>query len=152
MVADLLVEDNRCTGAVALDRDGNVTIIHSGSVIMTAGGAGRLFRFALNPEEMTGDSYALGYLAGAKLMNNEFMQVGMGVMAPGNSILNSWIWSVHPEVTDRDGNPVFPKVSADGVTIEEAMDAKSVHYPFICESPSKNIEIAIQRSMLRKNR
>jgi fumarate reductase (CoM/CoB) subunit A len=147
MVADLLVEDDRCTGAVALDRDGNMTIIHSGAVIMTAGGAGRLFRFALNPEEMTGDSYVLGYLAGAKLMNMEFMQVGMGVLAPGSSILNSWIWSVHPEVTDRDGNPVFPKVFADGVTMEEAMDAKSVHYPFSCESPSKNIEIAIQRAI-----
>jgi fumarate reductase (CoM/CoB) subunit A len=149
MAADLLVEDNRCTGAVVLDRDGNGTgtVIHSGAVIMTAGGAGRLFRFSLNPEEMTGDSYALGYLAGAKLMNMEFMQVGMGVLAPGKSILNSWIWSVHPEVTDRCGNPVFPKVFEDGVTIEEAMDAKSVHYPFSSESPSRNIEIAIQKAI-----
>jgi len=147
MVADLLVENGRCTGAVALDREGNLTVIHASAVIMAGGGAGQLFRFALNPKEMTGDSYALGYLAGAKLMNMEFMQVGMGVLAPNKSILNSWIWSLHPEVKDRDGNPVFPEVFADGVTRKEAMDAKSVHYPFSCESPSKNIEIAIQKTI-----
>ena len=147
MVTELLVQKGRCTGAVALTPEGDVTVIRAGAVILAGGGAGRLFRYSLNPKEMTGDSYALGYLAGAELMNMEFMQVGMGVLAPGTSILNSWIWSLHPEVTDRSGASVFPAVFPDGVSCEAAMDAKSVHYPFSSESPSKNIELAIQRTI-----
>lgn len=147
MITELLVQNRRCVGAVALTPEGGVTVIRAGAVILASGGAGRLFRYSLNPKEMTGDSYALGYLAGAELMNMEFMQVGMGVLAPGTSILNSWIWSLHPEVTDRTGASVFPAVFPDGVTCEAAMDAKSVHYPFSSESPSKNIELAIQRTI-----
>lgn len=147
MITELLVQNGRCTGAVALTPEGDVTVIRAGAVILAGGGAGRLFRYSLNPKEMTGDSYALGYLAGAELMNMEFMQVGMGVLAPGTSILNSWIWSLHPEVTDRSGASVFPAVFPDGVSCEAAMDAKSVHYPFSSESPSKNIELAIQRTI-----
>lgn len=121
MVTELLVQKGRCTGAVALTPEGDVTVIRAGAVILAGGGAGRLFRYSLNPKEMTGDSYALGYLAGAELMNMEFMQVGMGVLAPGTSILNSWIWSLHPEVTDRSGASVFPAVFPDGVSCEAAM-------------------------------
>ncbi len=152
MITELLVQNRRCVGAVALTPEGGVTVIRAGAVILASGGAGRLFRYSLNPKEMTGDSYALGYLAGAELMNMEFMQVGMGVLAPGTSILNSWIWSLHPEVTDRTGASVFPAVFPDGVTCEAAMDAKSVHYPFSSESPSKNIELAIQRTIAEGTR
>lgn len=147
MLADLLVQDGRCVGAVVIDRKGEVVLISAGAVVMAAGGGCGLFKFALNPPEMTGDSYALGYLAGAELQNMEFMQVGMGVLSPGRSILNSWIWSVHPEVTDQAGNSVFPEVFPDRITKEEAMDAKSVHYPFSSESSSRNIELAMQRAI-----
>lgn len=149
MIVNLLVEGGRCVGAAALDARGEPVLILAKAVVLASGGAGRLFRFSLNPAEMTGDSYALGYLAGAELQNLEFMQVGMGVLAPGNSILNSWIWSVHPEVTDRFGQPVFPPVFEDGVSLKDAMDAKSVHYPFSTESPSRNIEIAMQRAIAK---
>lgn len=147
MVADLLIENGRCTGAVAIEKNGDVTLISAGAVILACGGAGQLFKYSLNPGEMTGDSYALGYLAGAELANMEFMQVGMGVLAPGHSILNSWIWALHPYVTDKYGNSVFPDIFPDGVELEAAMDAKSVHYPFSSESPSKNIELSIQTAI-----
>lgn len=150
MIADLIVRNGRCVGAAAMDRNGKVIMISAGAVIMAGGGAGQLFKFALNPSEMTGDSYALGYLAGAELTNMEFMQVGMGVLPPGKSILNSWIWSVYPKVTDSYGESVFPDVFEDGVTKEEAMDAKSVHYPFSSESISRNIEFAIQKAIAAK--
>lgn len=147
MIADLIVEDGRCIGAVAIDKAGAVTMIYAGAVILASGGGGQLFKYSLNPKEMTGDSYALGYLAGASLMNMEFMQVGMGVLAPGHSILNSWIWALHPQVTDKDGASVFPHSFPDTVSLEEAMDAKSVHYPFSSGSPSKNIELSIQHAI-----
>ena len=56
-------------------------------------------------------------------------------------------WSVHPKVTDRFGSPVFPEVFPDGITLTEAMDLKSTHYPFSMESPSRNIEIWMQRAI-----
>lgn len=147
MITDLFTEKGRCVGAKALSREGETTRIFAGAVVMAGGGAGSLFRFALNPPEMTGDSYALGYLAGARLMNMEFMQVGMGILAPGKSILNSWLWSLHPKVTDKNGNSVFPEAFPDGVTVREAMDAKAVHYPFSSGSSSKHIEISMQKAI-----
>ncbi|XCP85607.1 FAD-binding protein [Roseburia hominis] len=147
MVSDLLVENGRCIGAAAIARSGAVTIIYAGTVILASGGAGQLFKYSLNPKEMTGDSYALGYLAGARIMNMEFMQVGMGVLAPGLSILNSWIWALHPHVTDKEEKSVFPDTFPDGIALEAAMDAKSVHYPFSSESTSKNIELSIQNAV-----
>ena len=149
MITDLFTENGRCMGAAALGREGETTCIFANAVVMAGGGAGGLFRFALSPPEMTGDSYALGYLAGARLMNMEFMQVGMGILAPGKSILNSWLWSLHPKVTDKKGNSVFPEVFADGVTVREAMDAKAVHYPFSSRSSSKHIEISMQKAIAK---
>ena len=117
MITELLVQNRRCVGAVALTPEGGVTVIRAGAGgSLPAAARDGCSGYSLNPKEMTGDSYALGYLAGAELMNMEFMQVGMGVLAPGTSILNSWIWSLHPEGHGIRRELLFSRQSSpDGV-------------------------------------
>ena len=43
-------------------------------VVVSTGGAGRLYRYTTNPEVATGDGVALAYLAGAEVMDMEFYQ------------------------------------------------------------------------------
>ena len=63
-------------GALCDDSDWGVTrrVIHGGVVVVSTGGAGRLYRYTTNPEVATGDGVALAYLAGAEVMDMEFYQ------------------------------------------------------------------------------
>ena len=56
------------------DVSGERRVINSGVVVVSAGGAGRLYRYTTNPEVATGDGVALAYLAGAEVMDMEFYQ------------------------------------------------------------------------------
>ena len=64
--------------AVGLGNDssgaGTRRVIRGDVVVVSAGGAGRLYRYTTNPEVATGDGVALAYLAGAEVMDMEFYQ------------------------------------------------------------------------------
>ena len=49
-------------------------VINGDVVVVSTGGAGRLYRYTTNPEVATGDGVALAYLAGAEVMDMEFYQ------------------------------------------------------------------------------
>ena len=49
-------------------------VFQSDVVVVSTGGAGRLYRYTTNPEVATGDGVALAYLAGAEVMDMEFYQ------------------------------------------------------------------------------
>ena len=53
---------------------GERRVMRSRVVVVSTGGAGRLYRYTTNPEVATGDGVALAYLAGAEVMDMEFYQ------------------------------------------------------------------------------
>ena len=57
-----------------LARERALRRLHAKSVVLATGGIGRAFRINSNSWECTGDGQALAYLAGAELMDMEFMQ------------------------------------------------------------------------------
>jgi succinate dehydrogenase / fumarate reductase flavoprotein subunit len=74
-VTRLLVDGDRVCGAFAYWRDtGRFVVFHANAVVLATGGIGRAFRINSNSWECTGDGQALAYLAGAELMDMEFMQ------------------------------------------------------------------------------
>jgi len=80
-VTRLLVEPGgqgrapRIRGAFGYWREnGRFVIFRAKSVVLATGGIGRAFRINSNSWECTGDGQALAYLAGAELMDMEFMQ------------------------------------------------------------------------------
>lgn len=73
-VVDLLVEDGRCRGVIALDDTGARRELRATHVLAATGGAGQLFAVTTNPVQATGDATAMGLRAGAAVADVEFMQ------------------------------------------------------------------------------
>jgi len=72
---DLLEEDGRCQGVVAIEMaTGEFTLIEGKSVILATGGAGRVFRESTLGGIVTGDGMSLAFRHGVALRDMEFMQ------------------------------------------------------------------------------
>ena len=84
---DLIVEDGRCTGVIAIEmRSGRMVAFRAKAVIIATGGAGRIFPFTTNGAIKTGDGMAMAYRAGVPLKDMEFMQYHPTGL-PGTGIL-----------------------------------------------------------------
>ena len=72
---DLMKDDDRISGMVAMWREtGQFIIFKAGAVIMATGGGGKAWKVTSNSWEYTGDGHAMAYEAGAELMDMEFTQ------------------------------------------------------------------------------
>jgi succinate dehydrogenase/fumarate reductase flavoprotein subunit len=83
-VTDLVVNDGAVVGAVALDTaSGEPVTIEAGATIVATGGLTRIYRRNSASANMGGDGYALALLAGAPLVDMEFVQFfPIGHLAP----------------------------------------------------------------------
>ena len=71
----ICAEDGAVSGVEVMgDGSSERRVINGGVVVVSTGGAGRLYRYTTNPEVATGDGVALAYLAGAEVMDMEFYQ------------------------------------------------------------------------------
>ena len=74
-VTKLLVDGGQCAGAIAMNqRSGRMDAIRAKSVILAAGGNGRIYAFSTNGQICTGDGMSLAYQAGVNLKDMEFVQ------------------------------------------------------------------------------
>ena len=71
---ELLKDGDKVIGAVTVDRNGELGVITADAVILATGGAGQLYNVTTNSTAGTGDGYALGFRAGAKLIDMEQVQ------------------------------------------------------------------------------
>jgi succinate dehydrogenase/fumarate reductase flavoprotein subunit len=81
VVFDLIVEEGEVRGAFGFLKDGRPCLIQSKSVILTAGGAGAIYRRNDNQKSILGDGYALALRAGLPLLDIEFVQFYPFVLA-----------------------------------------------------------------------
>ncbi len=72
---DFLLDGNKVTGVAAFDPEGaKFFLIRSKAVILTTGGGCRIYKITTNSFQGTGDGFAIGYRAGAELIDMEFIQ------------------------------------------------------------------------------
>lgn len=73
-VIDLLKDGDRVIGAIALDEKGAVVLLKADSTILATGGGTKVYDISTNSSSGTGDGYAMGYRAGAELIDMEMVQ------------------------------------------------------------------------------
>jgi len=74
-VTRLLRDGGRIAGAFGYIREsGRFVLFEAPAVILATGGIGKTFKYSSNSWEYTGDGHALALLAGATLINMEFVQ------------------------------------------------------------------------------
>ena len=84
---DLVVEEGRCRGVVAIEiATGELVLVVAKAVIIATGGAGRVFLQNTNGGIVTGDGMALAFRHGVPLRDMEFVQYHPTCM-PGTGLL-----------------------------------------------------------------
>ena len=86
-VTSLLTDKGKETGLTAIDlKTGELNAICTNSVILSTGGAGKVYKFTTNASICTGDGMALAYRAGVPMKDMEFVQFHPTLL-PVNGIL-----------------------------------------------------------------
>ncbi len=144
MIVNLLVQDGECVGAIGIDEtNGDTLIIKAGATVIATGGDANLFMLNLNPPCNTGDGYAMGFDAGAELINLEFKQIFLGTVYPTKNML---IRPLPPYVklTNTRGEEFLQHYLPEGVSPEECLAQRQMHNPFSTrDTLSKYVDIAI---------
>jgi L-aspartate oxidase len=88
LVADLIIQDNRCIGCWVLNDEGQFQAVTAKGTVIAAGGCGQIYKHTTNPWVATGDGIAMAYRAGAEIVHMEFVQF-------------------HPTALKNHNNPLF---------------------------------------------
>lgn len=84
MALELIVQDKRCLGIIALDMTtGELLTISAKATILATGGYSHLFSRNDNPPRITGDGLVLAYESGAEVQDLEFIQFLPMFIDPG---------------------------------------------------------------------
>ncbi len=69
------LNEPRCLGLYVLDRKADhVVTIAARHTVLAAGGAGKVYLYTTNPDTASGDGVAMGWRAGCRIANMEFIQ------------------------------------------------------------------------------
>jgi succinate dehydrogenase / fumarate reductase flavoprotein subunit len=84
----LVMDDDRCQGVIGWDiLNGGLKTIGAKTVILTTGGAGRLYTGTTNAYACTGDGMAMGLRVGVALEDMEMMQFHPTTLAPSGVLI-----------------------------------------------------------------
>ena len=146
MLFEVVVDENRIKGGIVVTGDGKWVVIRTGAIILATGGAGQLFKFNMNPPDITGDGQAVGFRAGAELFNMEYMQYGLGTISPV-TLFPFWLWPFKPSLRNQNNEEFMSEYLPREISVSEAMEVHSGHFPFTNRLPSRYLEIAIHKEL-----
>jgi succinate dehydrogenase/fumarate reductase flavoprotein subunit len=136
-----------CVGALGLDADGCPVAYAAKAVILATGGPGRIFETNVFPEGMTGAGHAAALLAGAELVNMEFIQLGLCSTATKLACSGS-LMRCMPRLVGEQGEEFLADFFDAGTSRGEVYSTlwrKGASWPVSYEEPSHVIDIAVTR-------
>jgi len=106
-----------CVGAYLLNRTANTVVrCISKRTILATGGLGQIFLRTSNPVGARGDGLAMAYRAGARAINNEYIQFHPTTFhlppAP-NFLISEAVRGAGARLVDEDGKPFMQKYDAE---------------------------------------
>ncbi|MFC1925360.1 L-aspartate oxidase [Chloroflexota bacterium] len=132
LAAEIVVEDGKVIGVNALDcRTGSTEQFNCRSLILTTGGAGRLFKYTTNSEIATGDGVALAYQAGAEITDIEFFQFHpTALRLPGVQpfLISEAVRGEGGILRNTEGYQFMPDYNPEGELAPRDMVARSTLY------------------------
>jgi fumarate reductase (CoM/CoB) subunit A len=147
MVADLLKDGRRCSGAVAVTHRGEVVACRAKAVILATGGVSSMFRYHFSAPALTGDGYAMALRAGAELTNLEYYQSILGTTQPARLFLPQWYLAGNPAFYNAQGRHFLPDYVPAAMHPDQLVVERSLHGPFSFSRPSGWVDIAIHSEL-----
>ena len=131
-ITRLITDDGTVRGAFGYWREnGRFVLFKAKAIVLATGGIGRAFKINSNSWECTGDGQALAYLAGAELMDMEFMQFHpTGMVWPPSvrgTLITEGVRGEGGTLRNKDGKRfmfeyIHPLYAKDTATTEEEAD------------------------------
>ncbi|MDI6813638.1 MAG: FAD-dependent oxidoreductase [Desulfitobacteriaceae bacterium] len=129
LITGLLKQDGTVGGAYGLDRSKpQAWVFESRVVILASGGVGKLYPLTTNAGDVSGDGYALGYLAGAKVRDMEFIQFHPTVsMVASKEVLSTAPLSAGAVLRNKLGDAFMTRYSPEGDMATRDVMARAVY-------------------------
>jgi succinate dehydrogenase/fumarate reductase flavoprotein subunit len=160
MIADLIQVRGRIIGAIGIDEreelkvEDRLKVFSSKATLLATGGAGEVFRVHVFPEGMTGDGYALGYRAGAELVNMEFIQIGPASTKTRLNCSGSLMRAI-PRFVNDAGEEFLQNYLPRGTSPSEMSDLvfeKGSSWPVSLEKRTHLIDVAMFKEIAQGHR
>ena len=117
-VLDLLIDNNRCYGLIALNKDNNeVQRFFSHLVIIATGPAGHIYSNTTNSTNCTGDGVAIAYRAGALLQDMEFVQFHPTSLLGSNILITERSRSAGAYLLNKNGERFMSKYAPSSLEL-----------------------------------
>jgi succinate dehydrogenase/fumarate reductase flavoprotein subunit len=149
MITDLIIHDGQCIGAVGVTKPGEILLFKASAVVLATGGNAQLFQYNVHPVCVTGDGYAMGFRAGASLMNMEFMQIFFCTVYPTRNLFH--IWRDMQElrtISNAEGHPFLAEYLPAEISVDECIAENLRHAPFSTrDRASRYLAIAIAKEI-----
>lgn len=154
----IIKEDDRVTGVLALipgeDGEEEPLLIETPAVIMATGGGGEIYADNVFPRGNSGDGFTAAYLAGAELVNMEFIQLGVASLKTKLNCSGSLMRAI-PRVVNDDGEEVLFKYfppDTDPMQIYNYLFQKGASWPVTFEHKTHIFDIVFYKERAAGNR
>ena len=127
--ADLLRDETGAISGVRAVMNGRIVRFEASRVMLATGGAGQLFTVTTNPREAWGSGLAMGWRAGATLLNPEFVQFHPTALDIGRDPAPLATEALRGEgaiLVDRDGRRFMQDLHADAELAPRDIVARGV--------------------------
>ncbi len=143
-----------CVGAYVLDADtGEVVRVFARATVLATGGLGQIFLRTTNPPGSRGDGLAMGYRAGARVLNCEYVQFHPTAFHHRDApcfLISEAVRGAGARLTDARGEPFMDRYDAEWKDLAPRdVVARAIHQEMLAKDV-QNVYLDL-RSYLRED-